>query len=415
MSVIACSWNWCPEVFSNEVDFKRHFRLVHLTSLTFVKGKDWDDWLKAETGRADKSDSLLDAIPTQTLTSLSEPSHSYEVVSPRGLSPSRQNPSISASSIPNTPEPSPPSRKRSFSEFNDQSSPTPPIEPMSPSPLLSNMIADATNPRSTRLSTPASPVVSIADGHPISPGNLSRESSVSAQDVETQLQLLSPAQSSTDTPPEQINSEGDHLPISTHNQKEVNLFSKPQPTSPARPMSPIRSLPRSPSPPKIRRSSRTRSQTPVPVPAPVTNGRRTRANSTAGSVTSRPSSRRRTPTSRQSSVEPVNPPTKKRKVARMPFVPEPAIERIPEEPESFINHPILGEVQVLGTHSNSFRINNGEDASRSSSPEVDELADDAPPQEPFLDTTSIGYDYGFSQLPLQTQAPYFSQSDSQSQ
>lgn len=99
----------------------------------------------------------------------------------------------------------------------------------------------------------------------------------------------------------------------------------------------------------------------------------------------------------------------------MSFFPE-CIQENTEE--RTIQHPILGEAQVLGTHTGTLRL-------RDSSPgplytseniEVDELLDDESDPASYsvlLDQTASFNRY--SQIPLQTQAPYQSPSGSISQ
>ncbi|KAK7691954.1 hypothetical protein QCA50_005359 [Cerrena zonata] len=380
-NVIHCNWNWCRETFTNGTDFKNHFRIRHATSITFVKGKDWDEWLQSQTGQGSSFDSLLNAVPSQSLNT------NHINTRLNGLS--------SIPSVQNTPTPSPeassPPRNLNFSDYVAQSSPTPSIGSMSPSPQLSDMIANATNSRSRPAGSPTSQLELEAGSFmprrwPSSSAN-SHVSANSAIDVETQLRLDSTAHSS---------------PIDSPNISQSPLVE---------PLSPPNDLPQlspPPSPPRLRRSSRARSKTPLPAP-PVTNGRRSRANSISKpklSTNLRTNSRRRTPVSRASSAER----SRLAKPNRRAIVAAPPIECIHEDEESgdFIQHPLLGEVQVLGTQIGSFQL---ESSSLVASPDVDELADDTGSDHSYSVLLDKDYNYG-SQFPLQTQAPYHSPSQS---
>lgn len=319
---------------------------------------------------------------------------------------------------------------------------------MSPSPQLSDMIADATKSR-TRPSlslfddedeAEAGPSVPRIRRRPSSSSN-SHASANSAIDVETQLQLGSPANSSFGVSAHNSQSVDNHVSVEedpSQFQSTPHLhLNYPEPSPPP------------PSPPRVRRSSRARSKTPLPALPPSVNGRRSRANSASKSkpnslAESKPNSRQRTPArSRASSAEPSQRSKSKRQNAKLLAIPEPPIgtsfslslpsssnpdwfpisyspECIHEDEESqesrnFIQHPILGEVQVLGTRTGSFQLKGSSPPVAITSQEVDELADDTTSEASYSALLDPDYGYRYSQFALQTQAPYHSPSQSQSQ
>ncbi|KAH9833597.1 uncharacterized protein C8Q71DRAFT_190244 [Rhodofomes roseus] len=244
-----CRWNWCAQAFDHAPDLLDHLKKEHFSRILRVEKQDWDVYLRANEGCSGMTDSLLQAIPTQSTASADSSIPIAKAQSEREIfvhdhtnpaqptevseleddlaSPFAQKPA--PGSARESPSRGPPKDLRSplpnsshhFADYDAASSPitTPFASPLPPTPPLHARVADAINsaasknvsalplprrkhvqpspsptprhalplPRRTgRVPAPASSQGSSVFGTSHSV-NASADSSTSIQEVETQL------------------------------------------------------------------------------------------------------------------------------------------------------------------------------------------------------------------------------------
>ncbi|TCD69390.1 hypothetical protein EIP91_007737 [Steccherinum ochraceum] len=178
-----CNWYKCGSKFPTERGLADHLHTTHLNNLLKVKAVDWDRWLteqKAEGEQAVSTENPSGSRPSRT----PDPSSSHTSQTADRLikiekieedaSSSPLRPSPSTASPPETPAAK---RRKSFSDYNALSSPSPPLISANPSPTLSDMVVNTTH-------TLAEVAGYSRRG---SRNSVSRGSDASADDVEMQL------------------------------------------------------------------------------------------------------------------------------------------------------------------------------------------------------------------------------------
>ncbi|OBZ69988.1 hypothetical protein A0H81_10137 [Grifola frondosa] len=520
-SLFHCNWNWCPDTFTHGRDLIQHLKKEHWNNILAIKKKDIGAYLRSTEGRSGATDSVMGAISSQSFVMSTQNSmlssvekiatpeiHSDSVM---GATPSQplsaplrtySSPSIAhgndrgthsgtpASSPPaHQPSTPPPRARNSFASCAAQSSPisTPLRASPPPSPMLSNMIADAINsagrinaatrnkasPRSSRKVLPlprnmgqrlsTSPTKSSL----LLPerGSPSSESATSAQVVEDQLtQSLAPSPG-TQSPPQPASgaptpaksypvlrtqapyqSQGDSSGEDSHGASSLPSLDAPRQSSASARLHPLLHL-------HLLYLLHTRTSAPPPIPPP-TRTLRSRSKTPASATPSLPLPRRRassrtTPepvsrksTSRGTSQSGTNSSTRAKRKHKNDIVDHGGLVAVEEEAEGESTSQPLGSASGPSFRSGTIYLKpdpNAMDVDHTvegDDPDAEGIADDDAdshyqhshvglPQNQNLQASSIESDtsqYTASQsfvfdfydsLPLQTQPPYYSESQSQ--
>ncbi|EMD33007.1 hypothetical protein CERSUDRAFT_99016 [Gelatoporia subvermispora B] len=86
-----CNWNWCPQAFTDPLEFSRHVEEAHFKNILKVREKDWGVYLRVHEGQSGTTDSLLAGIPSQLTSRNSVLDQSSSLLPPplpsRGSSP----------------------------------------------------------------------------------------------------------------------------------------------------------------------------------------------------------------------------------------------------------------------------------------------------------------------------------------
>ncbi|KAH9935125.1 uncharacterized protein BXZ73DRAFT_100518 [Epithele typhae] len=131
-----CNWNWCHHVFHDKGELRQHLHEAHFCAILSIAKRDWSTYLRSTEGMSGATDSMLAAFQ----------SNAPNTHSP--TSPPPHKTSCSSTSNEGTPlSSSRPAKRRkmSFADYAAQSSPTPSVGPVPPSPGLNSIIADALN------------------------------------------------------------------------------------------------------------------------------------------------------------------------------------------------------------------------------------------------------------------------------